>query len=108
MKNRVMYLALDNRRVGCLAMSVDRITNRVRYALSVVHDTDTFDRQYAQELAFRRLRETPREVALPPEANGHQISMAVLRNVSRWSEAPTKARAAADKWLRLARAKTAG
>ncbi len=100
MKNRFMYLSLNQRRVSCIVMQVDRVRNTVRYALSCLHDSDSFDREVAQSLALSRLNgNDSREVALPHNASGHQISVAVMKNISRNSSAPTKARRAADRWL---------
>lgn len=99
-RTRFMYLVFGNRRVGCLAMQVNRVAGTVSYGVSVVHDVDSFDREVAQSLANKRLDNQPTMVSLPPGATGHDISMAVMKNVSRNSAAPTKARRAAVRWLR--------
>ena len=100
-KGRFMYLNFNQRRVGFVAMTVDRQAGQVHYAVSCLHDSDKFDRDVAQSLSTHRLAmgEGVRTVSLPHNANGHEISMAVMKNMVRNSLAPTKLRKAATQWL---------
>lgn len=97
---RYMYLTVSGRRVGCLAVNMDRARGVVSYRTSVLHKNDVFSKEKARVIASGRLAVAPVEVSVPYTASSHEISTAVMLHLSRCESTPSSARKAAVEWLR--------
>jgi hypothetical protein len=101
MSRRIMYLRSDNGHpVGCLAIQLNRHSGQISYALSVLNPKDRFNRPVARQLALGRLLEEPLKVDVNREATMHDISEAVMKDILRYKDAPTRAIKAARLWIR--------
>lgn len=100
-KTRLMYLNVAGRRVGCVAMTVDRSRNVVSYRTSVAHKKDAFSKEIGRAIALGRLAAEPSfsEVKVPENATSHQISTAVMEALAVSDDTPQRARKAAETWL---------
>lgn len=85
--------------IGCLAISVNRLHGELSYQYSVLNPRDEFDRKIARQLALGRLVEKPIKLALPRDANMHEISTVVMSDLERSSTAPNRAVKSARLWL---------
>lgn len=84
---------------GCLAISVDRSKQEVKYQLSVLNPKDRFDRSLARSIALGRLVEKPVTISVPNDATMHQISEAVMRDIVSGTKVPARAVKSAKLWL---------
>jgi len=96
---RFLYLNVRGKRVGCVAVSVDREHAVVHYRTSVKHPKDEFSKEKARVIAAGRLASEPETVRVHADANSYEISSAVMLHLSRKSDAPARARKAAEEWL---------
>jgi hypothetical protein len=114
-KLRFMYVRDANLEpCGCIAITINRGKNRAEYGLSMRNPADAkddynrrvkFDRKLAQKLAEidmspRSARIMPPRVYIPSDANMHDISEAVLKDIVARGEAPSSAVKFAKRWLR--------
>lgn len=104
MKIRFMFLRdRRNSPVGCLAIIVSPDMTEVNYQYSVLNPVDGFNRALARELAAGRLVTKP--IALAPLVRGvkfkgiHDITRAVMSDLSDDAWAPKRASKAASLWL---------
>lgn len=103
MSERTMFLRdKSGSPVGCLAIVAYPDSNVVEYQFSVANlEMDTFDREVARGLALGRLVEDPITVRLPKRKfNMFDISQAVLKNLTRRKNVPSRAVKAAKLWLK--------
>lgn len=106
MEHRVQYLRDENGHlVGCIAIVEHPAQDGDRYALveyrlSVRNPEDQFDKDVARQLALGRLVEAPFTVRVAAHPNMHEVGAAVMKDISRDSNAPSRARRAARNWLR--------
>lgn len=103
MSDRVMFLRdKSNSPVGCVAILINPSTRLVEYQFSVVNMAqDTFNRETARQLALGRLIESPITIPLRERnLNMFNISQAVMKNLSRRKNAPSRAVKAAKTWLK--------
>lgn len=103
MSTRIMYLRdATSRPVGCVAIQLDSFSSdHVDYQLSVLNPHDNFDRALARKIAEGRLELHPMSVKLSKPLNMHTISEAVMTAIAGDKNAPSRARRAADRWLRV-------
>lgn len=103
MSERTMFLRdKSGNPVGCLAIVAFPDSNVVKYQFSVANlDQDTFDREVARGLALGRLVEAPITVRLPQRKfNLFDISRAVMKNLTRRQNVPSRAIKSAKLWLK--------
>lgn len=106
MEHRVQYLRDENGHlVGCIAIrehaaSAGEHYALVEYRLSVRNPEDNFDKDVARQLAVGRLVEAPYTCRVAAHPNMHEVGAAVMKDISRDSNAPSRARRAAKAWLR--------
>jgi hypothetical protein len=101
MSRRIMYLRSETGHpVGCLAIQLNRHEGQISYALSVLNPRDRFNRAVARQLALGRLVEEPLKVKINREATMHDISEAVMKDIIKFKDAPTRAVKAARLWVR--------
>jgi hypothetical protein len=81
-------------------IKLNRHNNEAQYQLSVLNPADRFDRKVARQLALGRLTEAPMQVNLPKNATMHDISRAVMEDISK-RNLPTRAVKSAKFWLSL-------
>jgi len=98
---RVMYLRDERYNpVGCVAISLTKNRQTVRYQLSVVNPVDKFERSLARHIALGRLLENPiRLKGFSGEQDNHDITRAVMQSILQSKTAPARARKAARLWL---------
>ncbi len=106
MEHRVQYLKDEHGHyVGCIAI-VEHPTPPgehfalIEYRVSVRNPADQFDKDVARQLALGRLVEAPYTVRVPTRPNMHEISRALMKDIARDGNAPSRARRAAKLWLR--------
>jgi len=98
--NRIMFLRASNGHpVGAIAIRLVKGKSVAKYQFSVLNPKDNFDRAVARQLALGRLVEKPISVNLPEEANMHDISGAVMADLSERSDVPSRAQKAASLWI---------
>lgn len=106
MEHRVQYLRDERgQNVGCIAIQVHHDVGElywslVEYQVSVVNPLDTFDRSVARQLALGRMVEAPFTVRVPINPTMYEISRAIMKDITRDSGMPSRARKAARLWLR--------
>lgn len=102
MSRRIMYLRSDNGHpVGCLAIQVNSSDrSQVSYQLSVLNPKDQFNRSVARQLAIGRLMEEPIKISIRHNATMHDISEAVMEDILKYKDAPSRAIKAARLWVR--------
>jgi proline racemase len=106
MEHRVQYLKDENGHyVGCIAIKEHAASGGehyavVEYRLSVRNPADQFDKDVARQLALGRMVEAPYTVRVPSHPNMHEISRALMKDIARDGNAPSRARRAAKLWLR--------
>jgi hypothetical protein len=103
MSPRIMYLRTKSGDpVGCLAINVNPCTGAVKYQYSTVNaKQDSFDRTTARNLSSQRLACDPISVKLPSDRlTMYNITEAVMKNLSRRSNVPSRASKAALNWLK--------
>lgn len=101
MSRRIMYLRSEiGHPVGCLAIQLNRHDGQISYGLSVLNPRDRFNRAVARQLALGRLVEEPFKVNISREATMHDISEAVMKDILKYKDAPTRAIKAARLWVR--------
>lgn len=103
MSERTMFLRdKSGNPVGCLSIVAYPDSNVVEYQFSVANlDQDTFDREVARRLALGRLVEAPIAVRLPQRKfNLFDISRAVMKNLTRRQNVPSRAIKSAKLWLK--------
>lgn len=101
MNSRIMYIRDTNwSPVGCVVIKVDRNQRRAFYQLAVLNPNDgiKFNRHESQRLAMSRLLDNPIVVSIPRDASQHDISMAVMSDISD-SKAPARAIKFAKMWI---------
>ena len=94
--------------IGCVAISLDRSKNRARYGLSMRHPKDAlnskgrrvrFDRSQAQELALNNMVCERKTAYITSEANMHEVTAAVCKDIIARGSASTSAIKFAKRWL---------
>ncbi len=98
---RFMYLQVNGKRVGCVAVQVDRERNVARYQTSVAHPSDAFSKERARLIAGDRLL-AGRHVSEVPVANtatAFHITSAIMNDLFTSKTTPARARKAAREWL---------
>jgi hypothetical protein len=97
---RITYLRdKNNHPVGCVAFIFNRNIGCVDYNYSVLNPLDIFDRKMARQLAIGRLAEAPRNIRINSNSNLHEVSRAIMRDMTTWSIVPTRAYKAAKEWI---------
>lgn len=102
-ENRVRFMFLRNESkqpVGCLAITVNEVTNQVSFGMSVLNPKDEFDRAMAREIAEGRLKKSPHMVAATAVKSMHDVSFAVMKELKN-DKYPSTARKAAEGWLKM-------
>jgi hypothetical protein len=105
MNHRVTYLR-DRKGdpQGCVAIKllphVEFDRQVIVYQVSVLNPVDRFDRALARQLALGRMVEKPLTVRVPADPTMYQITWHVMSDIAKDSGQPTRARAAAKRWLR--------
>lgn len=97
---RFMYLRDQNQApIGCLAIL---LLNKklVQYGVSVQNPIDEFDRTLARDLAAGRILTNPGMVSARGLSGIHDITRAVMSDLSKDSDAPERAQRAAKRWLK--------
>lgn len=106
MSHRIMYLRdRKGQPVGCIAIKVHRDAGTDRgtlltYQYSVLNPQDRFNRALARQLALGRLVESPFTARTLLNPSMYEINLAVMKDIARDSDAPTRARNAAKLWIR--------
>lgn len=104
MKNnrRIMYLRDSQYSpIGCVAISLTKSRQTVRYQFSVVNPVDKFERSLARHIALGRLLEKPvRLTGFTGEQNNWEITKAVMQSILKSKESPARAKKAAKNWLK--------
>lgn len=103
-----MFLKDSNgRRIGCVMVDVTSVglctSQKVRWSLSSVHDSDKFDREVARDLCRERLNFGHRlsgEATMYNIVDGTDFNISLLKAVSRHSEVPTKVKRSIRQWLK--------
>jgi hypothetical protein len=103
MNRRIMYLRDEHYRpVGCIALSINKDRNRIRYQVSVLNPVDNFERSLARHIALGRLVEKPFVIrGLNGDENNHEISTYVMNDIVKNSKLPSRAKKAAALWLHV-------
>lgn len=101
---RFMFLRDKKKQtIGCVAIDVTKQGNSLllTYGLSVLNPLDKFNRTLARNIALGRNRSLDKQdiVYVASMANMHDISKAVMSNLSFNIRAPNRARRAAKLWL---------
>lgn len=98
---RVMYLRDEKYNpVGCVAVSLTKNRQTVRYQLSVVNPVDKFERSLARHIALGRLLEKPiRLSGFDGKQSNHVIINAVMASILSSKTTPARAKKAAKLWL---------
>ena len=98
---RIMYLRDENSNpVGCVAISLSKNRDTIRYQMSVLNPVDKFERSLARHIALGRLLEKPLRVKGIGEAQkSWQITEAVMKDILSSKTAPARAKKAAKMWL---------
>lgn len=97
---RIMFLRdQQNQPQGCIALTLSQDGEFAYYRLSVLNPVDRFRRELARSIAIGRLVEGGIPVRLPKKANMHDISRAVMEDITKAPTAPTRAIKAAKYWL---------
>jgi hypothetical protein len=98
---RIMYLRdSSDRPVGCLAIRLIRSRGVAEYNYSVQNPVDNFERAMGRQLAIGRMVEAPLSVRISKNVDMHQVSLAVMTDLSSTKGAPTRAVKAAQQWLK--------
>jgi len=106
MEHRVQYLKDANGHyVGCIAIREHEAAPGERFALveyrvSVRNPEDEFDKDVARQLALGRMVEAPYTVRVPAHPNLHEVSAAIMKDITRDVGVPSRAKRAAKLWLR--------
>jgi hypothetical protein len=111
MSSRVMYVRDSSwNPIGAIVISAEHNKQRAEYQLSMRNPEDAidpstgrkraFDRRHARLLAMERLVDDPITVRLPKNANQHDISMAVMKDIATSRTAPSRAVKFAKMWVR--------
>jgi hypothetical protein len=103
MKNgvRIMFLRDHNAQPqGCIAITINDKEQFAYYRLSVLNPVDRFNRELARSLATGRLYSGGIPVRIPKNANMHDISRAVMTDITKNPQTPTRAVRLAKYWLR--------
>ena len=109
MEHRVQYLKDQNGHyVGCIAIRERPAQDGERFALveyrlSALNPLDEFDKDVARQLALGRMVEAPYTVRVRANPNMHDVSVAIMTDILRDVDAPTRVRKAAKYWLRHGR-----
>lgn len=85
--------------IGCVVIKVNRADGELEYQLSVLNPQDRFDREVARSLALGRLTELPMYIPINRNANMHDITEAVMRDIAEGGF-PSRAVKSAKLWLR--------
>jgi|GEM_PF-2732673 len=98
---RVMYLRDERYNpVGCVAISLTKNRQTVRYQLSVLNPVDKFERSLARHIALGRLVEKPiRLHGFDGNQDNNEITYAVMQSILESKTVPTRAKKAAKLWL---------
>ena len=102
--HRIMFLRdRTGSPVGCLAIKTEEHLYRtaiVSYQLSVLNPADRFDREMARTIALGRLIERPIQIQMHSEASMHEITSVIMNDIRNDSTLPSRARRAANLWMR--------
>lgn len=85
--------------VGCIALERDK--SEVKYAVTVLHPNERFNRKYGRQYAKGKLIEEARIVEVPETASRHDVTEAVMRDIATDKTLPNRAVKSAKLWLRL-------
>jgi hypothetical protein len=98
---RIMFLRNSKcHPVGCIAINFDRSEGKIDYQVSVLHPQDRFNRAVGRKLAIDRLLNKPISIKVNKEASMHDISTAVLKDLSiRKGTFPNRVIKSANMWL---------
>jgi len=108
MEHRIQFLRdSKGQAIGCLAIKAESNVGRnggyttITYQMSVLNPLDKFDRKMARQLALGRLVESPISLTMR-DSTPHRkaITQLVMENIKNDPLAPTRARKAANLWLR--------
>jgi hypothetical protein len=100
---RIMFLRdKHNQPQGCVAIIVDTDNKFAYYQLSVLNPVDRFCRELSRSIAIGRLYQGGVQVPLPAKPNMHVISRAIMEDIRKNPNSPTRAVKAAKLWLRKA------
>lgn len=105
MEHRIQYLREANGHlIGCIALKEHDLKggfySLVEYRVSVLNPEDQFDKGVARQLALGRLVEAPFTVRVPVHPTMHEVGAAIMKDIARDSDAPSRARKAAKLWIR--------
>jgi hypothetical protein len=101
--NNVRYLYLrhnDKTPHSCIAMSVDRSTNTLRFQVSTCHSQTSFNRARARSLSYGRLLVESHNLYLPSTSvSAHEINSLIMSAIVEGGSFTTKTKRAAQRWL---------
>jgi len=87
--------------IGCVAISLTKNREVVRYQLSVVNPVDKFEKSLARHIALGRLLENPvRLRGFSGDQDNFAITKSVMLDILNSKTAPARAKKAAKNWLR--------
>jgi hypothetical protein len=86
--------------VGCVAINMEKGATQAFYSFSALNPVDRFERGVARRLALGGMVESPFTVHISRHATMHDISTAIMKDLSCNKKAPARARKAALLWLR--------
>jgi hypothetical protein len=94
---RFFYLRdVNGHKIGCLASQLDRLSNTVKFAISVCNPLDTFNSLHARELAAGRLAMGTYDTVI---VDKNHVKYDILAAISASPSYPQRARVAARVWL---------
>ena len=97
---RIMFLRnRNNHTIGCVAMQLSPRGKTVKYQVSTVNPVDKFDRNLAKHIALGRLVDEPVVLKSDEPLSMSDLAYAVMHDVFRNKELPTRARKSARRWL---------
>lgn len=106
MSCKIMYLrAFSGQPVGCIAMSYDKTNRVVKYQVSYLNPRDKFEKKVARDIALGRMDTKPVEVELDSyykrsaPITSHDITKAVMNDISLKKSASSRASKAVNRWL---------
>jgi len=108
---RYMYIRDSKRNpIGCLSIKIDRNKNRLQYGLSMRNPVDAvdrngksvrFDRVLAQKLAADNLLTRAKSLFISADANMHDATTAIMRDLLAHKSAPSGSLKFAQRWLKI-------
>ena len=87
--------------VACVAISIDRNENTVRYGVATLHPTDrtSFSKEQGRSLAVGRLMTNEKVLRLEKAYNLNHTTWQVMSDLSKRKDIPTRTKKAVRRWL---------